>query len=159
MPTTTTTATPGTDTDTRRTDEALVREVVLARETAMRTGDAERIIARYAPDAVRFDLAPPLRQAGADVHDVEALRGWFAGHGGSVGYEIRDLEVAVGGDVAYCHSLDRMYDPSPVGRFSLWFRSTVCLRKAGGRWLVTHEHESTPFLMDGSLTAAVDLQP
>lgn len=141
------------------TDEDLVREIVQARESAMRSGDAMRIIARYAPDAVVFDLAPPLRKVGPEVHDLEGLRGWFAGHGGSVGYEIRDLSVTVGADVAFCHSLDRMYDSSPAASFSLWFRVTVCLRKADGRWLVAHEHESTPFLMDGSFAAAVDLEP
>lgn len=151
--------TAGHDTTTTGTDEAQVRAVVRAREAAMRTGDAERIVARYAPDAVTYDLAPPLRYVGAEVRDVQALRAWFAGHGGRVGYEIHDLAVTVGGDVAFCHSLDRMYDPSPDSRFSLWFRATVCLRKVDGTWLVAHEHDSTPFLMDGTFAAAVDLTP
>jgi ketosteroid isomerase-like protein len=43
--------------------------------------------------------------------------------------------------------------------FDLWFRATVCLRKLGGTWWITHEHKSTPFYMDGSFKAAVDLQP
>jgi PhnB protein len=41
----------------------------------------------------------------------------------------------------------------------LWFRATVGLRKIGGRWRITHEHESVPFYMDGSYRAAVDLKP
>jgi ketosteroid isomerase-like protein len=32
-------------------------------------------------------------------------------------------------------------------------------RKREGEWLVTHEHVSVPFYMDGSLRAAVDLKP
>jgi len=43
--------------------------------------------------------------------------------------------------------------------FDLWFRATDGLRKVDGRWQVTHEHNSTPFYMDGSLKAAVDLEP
>jgi len=27
------------------------------------------------------------------------------------------------------------------------------------RWLITHEHESVPFLMDGSFQAAIELKP
>jgi ketosteroid isomerase-like protein len=60
--------------------------------------------------------------------------------------------VAAGGDVAYCHSLSQLGG-------ALWFRSTLGLRKTGGQWLVTHEHNSTPFYMDGSGKAALDLQP
>ena len=29
----------------------------------------------------------------------------------------------------------------------------------GGTWLITHEHNSTPFYMDGSDKAALDLHP
>ena len=32
----------------------------------------------------------------------------------------------------------------------LWFRATTCLRKAGTRWRIVHEHASVPFHMDGS---------
>ena len=61
--------------------------------------------------------------------------------------EVRDLTVTVGGDVAFCHSLDRL-SATPHGApegFELWFRATICLRKIEGTWLITHEHNSTPF--------------
>jgi ketosteroid isomerase-like protein len=41
----------------------------------------------------------------------------------------------------------------------MWFRVTLGLRRIDGKWLVTHEHSSVPFYMDGSLRAAVDLNP
>lgn len=41
----------------------------------------------------------------------------------------------------------------------IWVRETIGLRKIDGRWLITHEHESVPFYMDGSNRAAVDLKP
>lgn len=41
----------------------------------------------------------------------------------------------------------------------LWFRSTMCLQKTGGAWRIAHEHNSTPFHMDGSYKAALDLDP
>lgn len=67
-------------------------------------------------------------------------------------YQIRDLTITVGGDVAFCHSLIQLGG-------ALWFRSTIVLRKIGGEWLITHEHNSTPFYMDGSDRAALDLHP
>jgi ketosteroid isomerase-like protein len=36
---------------------------------------------------------------------------------------------------------------------------TLCLTKVDGAWLIEHEHTSTPFYMDGSFRAAVDLTP
>jgi ketosteroid isomerase-like protein len=50
----------------------------------------------------------------------------------------------------------------PLGtpdKFDLWTRVTVGLRKVDGSWRITHEHTSTPFYMDGSFKAAVDLKP
>ena len=134
-------------------EEEQIRAVVADRAAAMHDRDAERFVAHYAPQIVKFDLAPPLLLSGPQGRDAEALRAWFASNpGGPVGYEIRDLTVTVGGDVAFCHSLNQ------VGG-ALWYRSTLGLRKIDGEWLVTHEHNSTPFYMDGSDKAALDLQP
>jgi ketosteroid isomerase-like protein len=142
-------------------DEAQIRDLIAEQVTAMCAADAETLIARYAPEVVLFDLAPPLAKSGAPVHDVDGLRAWFAGFDDKVDFEVRDLVVTVGGDAAFCHSLNRMSatpQGSPEG-FDLWFRSTVCYRRVDGRWWVTHEHTSTPFDMDGSFRASVDLQP
>ncbi|MFD0204902.1 MULTISPECIES: nuclear transport factor 2 family protein [Saccharothrix] len=46
-----------------------------------------------------------------------------------------------------------------LDQFDLWFRSTVCLRRVDGVWRIAHEHTSTPFYMDGSFSAALDLTP
>jgi ketosteroid isomerase-like protein len=43
--------------------------------------------------------------------------------------------------------------------FALWYRTTLVLRETDGCWRVVHVHESTPFHMDGSFRAAVDLTP
>jgi PhnB protein len=72
----------------------------------------------------------------------------------------RDLEITAGDNVAYCTGLNRIGGAKTDGeRPSIWVRVTACLRKLDGRWKVAHEHISTPFYMDGSLKAAVDLQP
>ncbi|KOV90145.1 ketosteroid isomerase [Nocardia sp. NRRL S-836] len=130
-------------------------------EEGMRDRSPERVVARYADDAVTCTLAPPLRHTGLAARDPEALAGWMAGFTGPITVEHRDLEVAVCGDVAFVHGLARMA-AVPVGYpegFSLWMRVTVGLRRRDGRWRVTHEHQSVPFHMDGSFLAATDLQP
>jgi uncharacterized protein (TIGR02246 family) len=154
-------------TETARQDEKEIRELIAEQVDAMRAGDVERLVARFTPDVVQYSLAPGLRHVGPEVRDPDRLRAWFATFDGPVDYEVRDLEISVGGDVAFCHSLNRM-SATPKGtatpngtdfRFDLWHRATVCLRRTGGRWLVAHEHQSTPFYMDGSFKAAVDLLP
>jgi len=140
-------------TSTGTTDEEQIRAVLADRAAAMRERDAERFVAQYAPQIVKFDLAPPLASAGPQARDAEALRAWFAVQpGGPIGYEVRDLTITIDGDVAFCHSLNQ------VGG-ALWYRSTLGLRKADGAWRITHEHNSTPIYMDGSDKAALDLQP
>ena len=135
------------------TTETAVRNVIEELAAAMREMDADRVADCHRPGAVVYDLAPPL----AKTFDREGTRAWFAEKGGgSMDYEIRDVEVEVGGDLAVAYGLTRMGDGAT---FELWFRSTLVLRVVDGRWQIVHAHESTPFHMDGSLRAAVDLTP
>ena len=130
-----------------------VRDLIEEHAAAIRDMDADRVAACHRPGAVVYDLAPPL----AKTFDREQVRVWFAGKGGgSMDYEIRDVEVELAGDLAVAYGLTRMGDGAT---FELWFRTTLVLREIDGRWLIVHAHESTPFHMDGSLRAAVDLTP
>jgi ketosteroid isomerase-like protein len=146
----------------QRQDETQIRQLIGEQTIAMQTRDAQRLLSsRYAPEIVQFDLDPPLQHIAPWVLDVPRLERWFAGFDGPVDLEIRDLAVTAGEDVAFAHSLNRL-SATPRGateKFDLWFRATVCLRKLDGTWRITHEHKSTPFYMDGSFKAAVDLQP
>ncbi|MCR6481318.1 SgcJ/EcaC family oxidoreductase [Amycolatopsis sp. OK19-0408] len=138
--------------------EHRIREIMAARAKAMTARDAEALAAQYAPDAVAFTLAPPLVHHGEDVAAREA---WFAGFDGPIEYSTRDLAITVGEDLAYCHALTRL-SATPKGmpeKFELWFRSTLGFRKVDGDWRITHVHDSTPFHMDATMRAAVDLKP
>jgi ketosteroid isomerase-like protein len=141
-------------------DQETIREFIAGRTAAMRTGDAATICSSYAPGAVVFSLAPPLVQPPNGTRDVTRMREWFAEKGGCVWSEVRDLHVTVDGDLALCTSLDSMgASPDSPQPFTLWYRSTLGLRRTDGTWRIVHEHSSTPFHMDGSLRAATDLQP
>jgi ketosteroid isomerase-like protein len=143
------------------TDEVEIRELVTAEAAALRARDARAVVARYAPQVVKFDLAPPLRHTGSEVTDPAGLEQWLSGFTGPVQLDVTDLQVTAGADVAFCHSLNRLAatpQGAPEG-FEMWFRATVGLRKVDGAWVITHEHTSTPFHMDGSFRAATDLTP
>jgi uncharacterized protein (TIGR02246 family) len=132
--------------------EALFQQ--LARAHAHR--DADAIVEAYAPDAVIYELAPPLGRRGMNRDSVAA---WLAGWDGPIQIEARDVDLTVSDDVAFASSLSRMRGRIGGEDQDLWYRSTICLRKTNGRWRIAHDHTSVPFHMDGSYRAAVDLKP
>lgn len=151
---------PLTITETQAVAE--IRRVLDARLAALRTKDAERFVAHYATDVVKFDLAPPLANTGPDVRDVAGWDSWFATWSGPICQEILEFAATVAAEagIAYCHGLVNLRgEKIGEGTVDMWFRSTWCLGRIDGRWRITHEHNSTPFYMDGSYRAATDLVP
>jgi uncharacterized protein (TIGR02246 family) len=139
--------------------EAQIRRLVDGWAKALRAKDVDGVMSYYAPDILLFDIAPPLQNKGADAYRKN-WEEWFATWEGPIGYEIRDLSTTVGDDVAFSYSLNRIYGTRTDGeKTDVWVRITACRRKINGKWLITHEHVSVPFYMDGSYRAAVDLKP
>ncbi len=146
----------GLETAESATEEE-IRSVIDARNAAITRKDKDAVVASYTPDPVRFDLAPPLV---SDPTDTEGLQAWFDTWDGEIGYEIRDVIIESKGDLACTHSLNHMTGTKKDGeQVNVWFRETLTLKKPEGRWLISHEHESVPFYMDGSDKAALDLKP
>lgn len=138
-------------------EEPAVRAVIEQWAEAVRRKDADAVVSFGAPDYLHFSLAPPLIDAGTGTPGLE---GWFQTWDGPLELELRDLTVVAGDSVAFTHSLNRLAgNKEGEGRQELWFRHTFGLRKLDGAWKIVHEHESVPFYMDGSMRAAVDLQP
>src|SRR5262245_51920272 len=142
---------------TKPSDEAQIRKVVDDSACTLRNKDADAMLFHYAPSLVHFSLAPPLLSARSEAKDLNA---WFATWQGPIGYEVHDLNITVGGDIAFSHSLNGMSGTKTDGaKNDLWFCHTLGFRKIRGEWKIAHEHESVPFYMDGSFKAAVDLKP
>src|SRR3981081_2984616 len=97
-------------------DEDRIRRVMAERVTAMHDRDADRFVSRYAPEIVKFDL--DLQHTAPEATDSEGLRAWFTSKGdGPIGYEIHELSVTAGDNVALCHKLHQM---GSDGRFHVW---------------------------------------
>ena len=136
-----------------------VREVIEGWAKAIGAKDVEGAMAYFAPDVLSFDLAPPLQHMGREVIR-KGMKEWFLTWQGPIGLEIRDLRVTADGDVAFCTSLQRMSGTKTDGeKPNLWVRATMGLERIEGTWRIAHEHTSTPFYMDGSNKAALDLRP
>jgi PhnB protein len=148
---------------TRQTDTtadiAEIGRLLAAHAGALHDKDIDAALALVSKDVLSFDLAPPLLSRGAQAYRRN-LEDWFPTWDGPIDFEQTDLKITVGDAVAFTTSLTRMGGIKlGEGSVYLWVRATLGLRKIGGRWRVVHEHVSTPFYMDGSLKAAVDLTP
>lgn len=65
----------------------------------------------------------------------------------NVSYEIRDLKLTVGDDVAFGHGFGRLSGTLENGTATdgMWVRVTFCLRKIDDNWLIAHDQVSVPF--------------
>jgi PhnB protein len=136
--------------------EAAIRKLLDDRAAAFRAKDAEGIVAKSTPDMIAYTLAPPLKTEPT----LAGLKAWLKTWKGGLIYEIRDLNIDAGDEIAFATSLVRMGGEKTDGvKAVLWQRVTTGFRKISGVWWIVHEHTSVPFYMDGSLKAAVDLEP
>ena len=123
----------------RATDEANIRQRINRWVEALRAMDLEGVMSLYAPDAVSFDIVPPLRRGGAKAKEKNWAHA-FATYQRPLGYEIRDLTLTLGDDVTFGHSLNRVSGTLMNGnRTNFWLRWTVRFRKIDGNWLIAHD--------------------
>jgi uncharacterized protein (TIGR02246 family) len=138
------------------TDRAEIEALIQKLERAHADHDADAIDEAYAPDAVIFDLAPPLGRRGMNRDNVAA---WLAGWDGPIQIDARDVSLEVEGNLAFVSALNRMRGRQGGKDQDLWYRTTMCIQKISGQWKIVCDHSSVPFYMDGSYRAAVDLKP
>lgn len=142
----------------KKNDEAEIKRAIEGYAEALRAGDIDGVMSIYAPELVAFDLVPPLKYVGADVYRNHWLEGWSLLQG-AMGYEVHDLEITVGDDVAFTHSLNWSSATLTTGqKTDFWLRWTTCWCKIDGKWLIVHMHVSVPFDVRTG-RAALDLKP
>lgn len=135
-----------------------IRDLIDQWLRSVRAKDVDGIVSHYAPDIVAYDAISQLQFKGADAY----RKHWEACLTmcpGPMVFDIKDLNIAAGDDVAFCHCLNRCGGTGENGEEkSAWMRVTVGYRKIDGRWVVVHEHFSSPFDMESG-KALFDLQP
>jgi uncharacterized protein (TIGR02246 family) len=139
-------------------DEADIRQRINKVVEAIRAMDLEGVKSIYAPDIVSFDIVPPLQHVGAEAK----WKNWvdvFTVYQRPLDYEIRDLTITVGDDVAFGHSLNRISGTLKNGnRSDYWVRWTACFRKIDGNWLIAHDQVSVPLDVESG-RALLNLEP
>jgi|SRR6185437_10355236 uncharacterized protein (TIGR02246 family) len=125
-------------------DQAAVRNLIEAWADAVRRKDYAGILRGHSPDFVMFDVPPPFRSVGLEAY----RKTWdlfFSWSSEPVPFEIQEMEVTAGADVAFAVATMGCAGPNSDGKPEpLDFRLTVCLKKIDGRWMIVHEHHSVP---------------
>jgi uncharacterized protein (TIGR02246 family) len=126
------------------TEEAVIREPVENWTRAVRAKDLDGILANHSMDILMFDVPPPVQSRG-----IEAYRKtwdlFFSWSDDPVVFDIKDIDIIAGTDVAFVAALMRCAGTEKNGeRIELEFRLTIGLRKIDGQWTVLHEHHSIP---------------
>ena len=125
-------------------DVRQIRSLIENWAAAAHRGDLDTVLADHTDDIVMYDVPPPYE----GVRGIEAYREtwppFFEWQKGAT-FDIVELDVVAGADVAYAYALLRCGTPeehaaNPANRLRL----TIGLRKAEGRWVVAHEHHSFP---------------
>jgi uncharacterized protein (TIGR02246 family) len=125
------------------TDEQQIRDLIERWAQAAHEGDLPAVLADHAPDIVMFDVPPPERGVrGLDAYR-ETWPGFFDWQASGAVFDLESLEVTAGSDVAFAFGLLRCGTPAELARDPAHrLRLTIGLRRADGRWVVSHEHHS-----------------
>ncbi len=123
-------------------DESEIRQQMDNHIKALCDMDLDSIMTIYAPDILSFDVE------GTYLRTEAKRKAWvnvFSMIEPPLDYEIRDLTITVGDDVAFSHSLNRLSgNLKHEQQIGSWVRYTACFRKIEGNWLITHEQVSMP---------------
>jgi uncharacterized protein (TIGR02246 family) len=129
---------------TRTVNEAAIRELVQSWARAVRAKDLDGILANHSTDILMFDVPPPLQSKGIEAYK-KTWELFFSWSNDPVVFDIKDMNIIAGSDVAFVAALMRCAGTEKNGeRIELEFRLTIGLRKIGGQWMVLHEHHSIP---------------
>ena len=125
----------------RAANEAHIVDLLQAWARSVQARDLDGILAHHAHDLVMFDVPPPVKLQGIDEYrnSWQAFLEWL---GESGVFDVGDVSVIAGDDVAWCRALVRCVGANADGE--LLVRLTVGYRKIDDQWTAIHEHHSVP---------------
>lgn len=126
-------------------DEDHIRQLITDWATAVHAGDLATVMTRHAADIVMYDVPPPER----GVRGLDAYRAtwppFFEWQASGSSFEIRELDVVAGHDIAYAYALLRGGTPEELAEHpERLLRISFGLRRRDDVWEIQHEHHSFP---------------
>ncbi len=125
------------------TDQQLIGDAIRRWAAAVHAGDLETTVADRGDGIVMFDVPPPERGVRGMAEYREVWPPFFDWQRSGASFEIDELEVVVGADVAFAWALVRCGTAEELAKEpDKRLRISFGLRREGDRWLVLHEHHS-----------------
>ena len=127
------------------TDEQQIRDLVERWATAAHQGNLDAVLVDHSDDIVMFDVPPPQQGARGIAAYRDTWPGFFEWQAQGAAFDLLELDVTAGADVAYAWALLRCGTAQDhAARPDRRLRLSLGLRKEDGRWVVAHEHHSFP---------------
>ncbi|WP_066366407.1 nuclear transport factor 2 family protein [Herbidospora mongoliensis] len=124
-----------------------IRKLIENWARAVHEGDLDQVTAQHTDDIVMFDVPPPYE----GVRGIGAYRdtwpGFFEWQRSGAVFDIEELDVVAGADVAYAFAIARCADATDDSPVRL--RLTFGLKMVDGQWRIAHEHHSFPSELSG----------
>jgi uncharacterized protein (TIGR02246 family) len=123
--------------------EQEIRDLIERWADAVHRGDLDTVLADHGDDIVMFDVPPPEDGVRGLSAYRETWPGFFEWQTSGASFEIVELDVTAGADVAFAWALLRCNSAEALARQpDQRLRLTVGLVRRADRWVVTHEHHS-----------------
>jgi uncharacterized protein (TIGR02246 family) len=120
-----------------------IEELVRRWAAAVHSGDLDAVLAHHAEDIVMFDVPPPHDGVRGLAAYRETWPPFFEWQASGAVFEVVELDVTEGADVAYVWALLRCGTPDTFAEHpDQRLRLSLGLRKQDGAWVVAHEHHS-----------------
>lgn len=127
-----------------QTNTEQVRHLLLSWAGATRTEERSKILQSHHPDALIFDVLPPMQYAGTAAYRA-SWDNWQPETQGENVFEFTNLNVVSGEDLAFASGLIKCGGTLKDGQtFEDLVRATFCLQKLSDKWTVVHQHISKP---------------
>ena len=124
-------------------NEIQIKDLVENWAKAVRNKDIHAILAHHSDNLVMYDFPPPFQSVGIDAY----RKTWdlFYKYTKPGVFDILDLHISAGEDVAFCFAKMKCEDKSTTDDYvPLDFRLTIGLKKINDQWMIIHEHHSVP---------------
>jgi ketosteroid isomerase-like protein len=127
---------------------AILHGLMQAQVRAIREKNIDDAVFNYAVDVLIFDVVGPL----GHPRGVDAVRDrlgeWFSSfaEGEGLEFELVDLSISVGGELAFSHSYNHVHGLlKNGGSLDMFWRETLNWERRNGEWKIVHAHSSVPF--------------
>lgn len=131
--------------DAMKENDEEIRLLLTAWATATRMGAQDEILINHLPDALIFDVLPPMKYEGTAAYRA-SWADWQPETQGDSKFNLVELSISSSGDCAFASCFIECGGTLPDGSIlNDLVRATFCLRRTEGAWKIAHQHISKPF--------------